>query len=283
MKTNKIARHGDILFVKSNKIVGEKKNTKTVVLGEVTLDCKCHKVTDDGRVWSKVNQVSKKGVQGFQNIETRNWNVLNCAITNKGYLQVSIHGKLWRVNRLVATCFIENPENYNEVHHIDDEKTNNSVDNLRWGNAKQNAKDRRENGKQVEGSDSPNAKISESTALEIFNTAGTLQGIADKYGISKKTVLLIKQKKTWKHIHNDVYSVVVAEGESSGNMHTLTSNYPITVCYADDTEVKTVDIIEEATITHQEHKPITLEKGSYRVFRKFEYDPFGEVLRKVKD
>jgi len=74
----------------------------------------------------------------------------------------------------------------------------------------------------------------------------------------------------------------VALGEVTGHHHSFGQQDNV-VCYADDTEVKSVDVIEEATITHQEHKPITLEKGSYRVFRKFEYDPFGEVLRKVRD
>ena len=37
-----------------------------------------------------------------------------------------------RIHRLVAKLFVENPNNYNIVDHIDGNKTNNKATNLRW-------------------------------------------------------------------------------------------------------------------------------------------------------
>ena len=56
---------------------------------------------------------------------------------NYGYLQVMLvdtqrHYKLHYVHRLVASVFIENPNGYKFVTHIDGDKENNCTENLRW-------------------------------------------------------------------------------------------------------------------------------------------------------
>lgn len=46
--------------------------------------------------------------------------------------------KMWKIHRLVATAFIENPEGKKTVNHKDNNPLNNYVDNLEWMTNKEN-------------------------------------------------------------------------------------------------------------------------------------------------
>ena len=46
--------------------------------------------------------------------------------------------KRYKVHRLVAQHFIHNPNNLEQINHIDEDKTNNCVSNLEWCDAKHN-------------------------------------------------------------------------------------------------------------------------------------------------
>lgn len=58
--------------------------------------------------------------------------------SGNGYKSVQINGKSYYIHRLVAEQFIPNPMMYGEVNHIDENKSNNSVDNLEWCSRKYN-------------------------------------------------------------------------------------------------------------------------------------------------
>ena len=49
-----------------------------------------------------------------------------------GYRRIVFNGKQWLVHRLVAEAFIPNYENKPTVDHIDRNRENNNLSNLRW-------------------------------------------------------------------------------------------------------------------------------------------------------
>ena len=95
-------------------------------------------ITSDGRVFKRCKIYAgcgkKKHLIGwteFREVKPR----LVC-----GYLQVFLSGsrKTAYVHRLVARAFIPNPENKPTVDHIDGDRTNNNLTNLRWATQKEN-------------------------------------------------------------------------------------------------------------------------------------------------
>ena len=62
--------------------------------------------------------------------------ILHQRAQKNGYLCVDLHkegrAKTFRVHRLVASAFVENPNGYDEVNHIDEDKRNNTASNLEW-------------------------------------------------------------------------------------------------------------------------------------------------------
>ena len=59
-----------------------------------------------------------------------------------GYVDVKLNGKTYYYHRIIAKHFIPNPDDLPEVDHIDRDKANNSLENLRWVNRTENNSNR---------------------------------------------------------------------------------------------------------------------------------------------
>lgn len=55
----------------------------------------------------------------------------------RGYLRANVKNKHHDIHRLVGKAFIPNPENLPQIDHINQNKQDNRVSNLRWANGQQ--------------------------------------------------------------------------------------------------------------------------------------------------
>jgi len=111
-------------------------------------------------------------------------------------------------HRLVAQAFIPNPDNYPVVMHLDDDKVNNHVENLRWGTQKDNIRDMYSKGrggdKGLKGEKNPLSKLTEANVREIRRLLAEGEKnqteIGEMSGVSKALISQIKTGKRWKHL-----------------------------------------------------------------------------------
>ena len=91
-----------------------------------------YQVSSYGRVRSLDRIVERKGKGDFF-IKGR---VLTQSDDTNGYMKVSLtkhdQKRTFKVHRLVAIHFLDNPNNLPCVNHKDENKLNNNVDNLEW-------------------------------------------------------------------------------------------------------------------------------------------------------
>lgn len=81
-------------------------------------------------------------VSNFGRVKGKLGKILKTCFNGGGYLYVCIceNGKRknMKIHRLVALCFIPNPDNKPQVDHINRDKTDNRVENLRWATRSEN-------------------------------------------------------------------------------------------------------------------------------------------------
>jgi len=124
-------------------------------------------------------------------------------ITGAGYGAIRVDGRNELAHRLSYNlAYGHFPNNQPVIRHICNLRCCVNPDHLIAGTQQDNCQDSVRSGTKVKGSQHPLAKLSESNVPEIMAAlaAGIPQRtIAERYGVSQRAILLVKNGITWRH------------------------------------------------------------------------------------
>tara|TARA_R110000796_G_scaffold162344_1_gene279124 strand:+ start:6305 stop:6802 length:498 start_codon:yes stop_codon:yes gene_type:complete len=83
------------------------------------------------RTWSDIDERYSVSDDGLL-LDNRFVKIRKGSVTKQGYIIVSLYQKTYYLHRLVGKEFVKNPNNYNEINHLDGDKANNDFSNLEW-------------------------------------------------------------------------------------------------------------------------------------------------------
>jgi len=103
-----------------------------------------------------------------------------------------------KAHRLVAQAFIPNPENKEQVNHIDNNPSNNSVENLEWNTRSENALHMHRQGR---GRGRAKLTPDDVKYMRFLKGKMTNKELGEIFGVAHSTANSILTKQSYIHIH----------------------------------------------------------------------------------
>lgn len=140
--------------------------------------------------------------------------IMKPATDRRGYKYQGLSNRIeinnYRIHRLVALAFLDNPLNKPQVNHINGIKTDNRAVNLEWATSTENHKHAVKTGlrtfEHIRGELASSSKLKESDVISIrylFSKnpcVPTKNELAYKYGVTYQCIHSIVNRISWRHI-----------------------------------------------------------------------------------
>lgn len=155
-----------------------------------------YKITNDGKV---ISLIKWNGVSNREMTQTPN---------SFGYLRVTLTNLIGKskthfVHKLVAEHFLNKEKDSLQIRHLDGNKLNNNVINLRYGTAKENAEDRDLHKTTANNERVGSCKLSNEDVINIrksYVKRGDMVKLANLYNVSVANIYYILKNKSRKQL-----------------------------------------------------------------------------------
>ena len=127
--------------------------------------------------------------------------IVTQSLGKNGYYYVNLRcdgkTKLAYVHRIIAETYVDNPENKEQVNHINGDKKDNRIENLEWVTPKENTQHSIYHGMTPIGEQAHKSKLTLKEVISIRSSNRSDTELANKYGVSRAQVYRIKKGLNW--------------------------------------------------------------------------------------
>ena len=152
----------------------------------------------------QVRSLDKKHLGRFGKPVLRKGRILKPLAKGGRYLAVTLADggkrKQCFIHDLVLRAFAGAKPKGLQVCHVNDDKNDNRLENLRYGTPKENTADAIRNGVKPKGENRGVARLSNDDVLKIRNCAESNKELAQRYGVSHSHIWSIRKRRVWKHL-----------------------------------------------------------------------------------
>jgi predicted XRE-type DNA-binding protein len=150
-------------------------------------------------------EISKNGE--IISLKYGKWKYLNPGINKDGYREVRLYkdgyGYLKRIGYIILSAFVSSCPRGKEMSHLNGNKLDDRLENLKWETHEKNIQRRIEHGTANKGEKNGRAKLTNNQVIQIKKMIAQryIQGyIAGMFNISRPIISHIKNNKIWDHI-----------------------------------------------------------------------------------
>lgn len=158
-----------------------------------------YQISNLGKVKSCLKQVFRRN-----RYCTQYEKVMKNSLTKKGYHRIELckdgKSRFYLVHKLVARMFLGECSENMQIRHLDGNKINNNLENLKYGTAKENSDDKIIHGTKIRGSKVGTSKLKDEDIINIreLNKKGISQGeLAKIYKVTQPAISYIISKRNW--------------------------------------------------------------------------------------